>query len=49
MKEKSNASALAFPILLGERRPAFVRVSPCVRLCLALRSLVPRPAFAKKS
>ena len=34
------------PILFGERRPAFERVSPCVRSRLALRSFVSRPAFA---
>ena len=34
--------------LFSERRPAFDCVSPYVRSCLALRSLVPRPAFADK-
>ena len=48
MKEKSNASALAILLLFSERPPAFDRVSPCIRLRLALRSVVPRPAFAKK-
>ena len=45
MKEKSNASALLSLYFLANAvlrsfasRPAFVRVSPCVRLCLALRS-----------
>ncbi len=35
-------------LLFSERPPAFDRVSSHVRSCLALRSLVPRPAFAIK-
>ena len=36
------------PILYSERPPAFDCVSSCVRTCLVPRSVVPRPAFAKK-
>ena len=36
------------PILFSECPPAFDRVSPRVRLRLVPRSVVPRPAFAKK-
>ena len=35
-------------LLFNERPPVFDRVSSCVRLCFVLRSVVPRPAFAKK-
>ena len=36
------------PILYSERPPTFDCVSSCVRTCLVPRSVVPRPAFAKK-
>mgnify|MGYP004509867379 CR=1 FL=1 len=38
----------AILLLFSERPPAFDCVSPYVRLRLVLRSVVPRPAFAKK-
>ena len=36
------------PILYSERPPTFDCISSCVRTCLVPRSVVPRPAFAKK-
>ena len=40
---------ITVPILVSERPPAFNRVSPCVRLRLVPRSVVPRPAFAERN
>ena len=39
MKEKSNASALSFPILVGVSRPRFGRLTSQIRSSLVPRSL----------
>ena len=46
--EEKTVADNPFPILDGERRPTFDRVSSHVRPRLVPRSVVPRPAFAKK-
>ena len=45
MKEKSNASALSFPMLVGVSAPSGERVCSQIRTCLLPDSVVSAPRF----
>lgn len=46
--ESSSIIPDSRPMTFSERRPAFTRVSSHVHSCLNPRSVMPRPAFAKR-